>query len=193
MDEFLRDGTRGGRRARAIATTRTIRFWLLLVAIIAATVLVGAYGLSAAREPEDAATNLTPIAPNVPEQDLADVPQGLEEASLTIDGGKFVDRGLSLQQNQPTVLRIINRDDQSYQLQIVPAFVDPTPIAASTTTQIEITDPDGATYCAIARARRRQCPGHAIGRHRGAGGESLASPPLTDGALWHDERGTPTR
>jgi hypothetical protein len=95
---------------------------------------------------EDVATNFTPIAPNVPAQDLNQVPEGLEAAQLTVGGGTFQENVLFIGQNQPTVLTIVNRDDQAYQLQIVPDLVGSTAIAAATSTEIEFTDPDPGVY-----------------------------------------------
>jgi hypothetical protein len=114
---------------------------LTLILILGAILALGIRN-----ENEDVATNLTPIAPNVPAQDLNQVPVGLEKAKLTLKGGKFAESGLLLQQNQPTVLNIDNSDNQAYQLQFVPNLVGPTAIAAATTTQIEFTDPDRGIY-----------------------------------------------
>jgi hypothetical protein len=112
-----------------------------LVVLVASILILGGCGTT-----NDVATNLPPIVPDASPQDLADVPQGLEEASLTIEGGRFAQRELILQQNQPTVLHVANHDGRDYQLQITPNLVDPTAVAATTVTQIEFTDPDAGTY-----------------------------------------------
>jgi hypothetical protein len=112
-----------------------------LIILLAATLMVGVRA-----NKEDVATNPITIAPDVPSQDLNQVPQGLEEARLTVGGGRFQENSLFIEQNQPMVLRIVNRDNQAYQLQIMPDLVSPMAIAAATTTQIEFTDPNAGIY-----------------------------------------------
>jgi len=81
----------------------------------------------------------------VPEQNLAKVPPGVEAATLTNQGGAFLEHDLSFEVIQPTILNVVNRDDRGYQLQVVPNLVDPKAIAASATTHLDLTDPDAGT------------------------------------------------
>jgi hypothetical protein len=136
-------GDRPTARARvAVApTSQQVHTWFGLGALLALMLLLSACGGT-----QDVSNNLTPIAPNVPENDLAKVPAGLEEATVTIENGTFAERDLSLQVNQQTVLNVNNRDDVVYQLQIVPNLVIPTQIGAATTTQLELTTPNAGTF-----------------------------------------------
>lgn len=74
-----------------------------------------------------------------------ELPEGIEVASIEITDGTFGVDELLLQQGQPTVLDIVNNDDEDYTFRIGDLVGD-TLIPAGTTVEIEFTTPTAETY-----------------------------------------------
>lgn len=66
--------------------------------------------------------------------------EGTEELVVTIEDGEFADGDIQLQQNQPTILLVENRDDVAYRLTIGELVVNEG-LPAGTTTRVEFTTP----------------------------------------------------
>lgn len=100
-------------------------------------VLVGCGGIKEASN-RDSAPQVAPKASNK-------LPQGIEEATLKIDGGTLDASQLRLQQGQPTTLHIVNGDNTAYRLKIE-GLVIATAIPAGATTDVAFTTPKAGTY-----------------------------------------------
>lgn len=115
---------------RSLRTT-----WPGLIAIVLAALLVlSACGdESEVAEERDAVPSVTPVA-------LDALPEGVEVVDVLIQDGEFQTDEIILQENEPTVLRISNQDDQRYALEIgdilTPAELEPNEV-----TTIEMTTP----------------------------------------------------
>jgi hypothetical protein len=85
--------------------------------------------------------------PEVTPTALAALPEGVEQAALAIVDGGFDVEELVLQAQEPTVLEIVNHDEEGYVLQIGD-LVTPTPIEPSAVTEVKFTTPKPAIYTA---------------------------------------------
>jgi hypothetical protein len=77
---------------------------------------------------------------------LAGVPQNITEARLEVANGGFGEDRLVLQQDEPTVLHVVNGDDQAYRFQVVPDLVAAKEIAPAKTTDVEFTTANAGAY-----------------------------------------------
>lgn len=77
----------------------------------------------------------------------AGLEEDIEEASIEISDGAFVQDRLELVQDRPTVLRVTNNDNTAYVLRINPLLNEST-VAAGNTVTIEFTTPVENTYTA---------------------------------------------
>lgn len=84
--------------------------------------------------------------PDVSLQALDDLPDGIEGAVVTIEGGAFSVEKLILQEDEPTVLTVVNQDDQAYRFQIVETLLKATEIPANASTDIAFTTPNANVY-----------------------------------------------
>lgn len=96
-------------------------------------------------EEEEVAENPV-LIPDTSPTAIADLPEEIEEATIEIASGEFGVDNLVLQEGAPTVLFVVNADDQPYRFQIVEDLLTATAIAAGTTTEINFTTPNAATY-----------------------------------------------
>ena len=96
-------------------------------------------------EDEEVATDREGI-PTVTPTAVAALPDAIEEATLTIAGGAFGVDELVLQEDEPTVLHVVNADDRAYRFRIVEDLVTATPIAADGTTAVKFTTPLANVY-----------------------------------------------
>ena len=118
------------------------RVALVLVAVAALALILLVRGWNAG---EDSAVGAAVVNPEVTPSGDAVVPDGLETARLTVKDGKFGARELILQDNQPTILGLVNEDGTAYRFQI-DGLIDPTAVAAGGETTIDFTDPDAGVY-----------------------------------------------
>ncbi len=95
-------------------------------------------------EDEEVATDRL-TAPEVTPGAIDELPQGIESASVEITDAEFGVDELLVQQGEPTVLDLINNDDEDYTFEIGDLVGD-TPIPAGTTVEIEFTTPKAETY-----------------------------------------------
>jgi hypothetical protein len=84
-------------------------------------------------------------APRVTPTALATVPEGIEGTTLTITDATFETEQLLLQEDEPTVLTVVNRDNRAYCL-LIEQLVDGQPIDAATTTHVNFTTPEVGPY-----------------------------------------------
>ena len=120
---------------------RTLPFLLLLIVAIGLILPACGDDDAAVARDKDLPLDLSPTA-----LDGADVPEGVEDASLTVTNGQFKETELVLQVGQPTRLSIRNDDDMAYQFEIVPDLVDKSDVPANVTSVIDFTNPDAGTY-----------------------------------------------
>ncbi len=106
----------------------------LIGILLAALVLLPACGdESEVAEERDAVPDTTPVA-------LDQLPEGVEVVDVVIQDGEFQTSEIILQEDEPTVLRISNQDDQRYALEIGD-ILTPTELAPGEVTDIEMTTP----------------------------------------------------
>lgn len=85
---------------------------------------------------------------NVPEVTTGasdELPEGIEVATVEITDGAFSVDELLLQQAEPTVLDVVNNDDEDYTLRIGDLVGD-TLIPAGASVEVEFTTPSAETY-----------------------------------------------
>ena len=95
-------------------------------------------------EDEEVATD-TLTVPEVTPGASDEIPEGIETATIEITDGAYGVDELLLQQDQPTVLDVVNNDDQAYTLEIAD-LVNDTEIPAGATVEVEFTTPTAETY-----------------------------------------------
>ncbi len=95
---------------------------------------------------DEEVANQRQVALRVTPTAIAALPPGIEEATLHIRDGQFGVDQLLLQEDEPTVLHVVNTDERAYRLRIVEDLVTATPIAPSTTTPLGFTTPDAGRY-----------------------------------------------
>lgn len=75
----------------------------------------------------------------------AGLEEDIEEVAVEVSDGAFVDEGIELTEERPTVLHVTNHDDVAYVLRIDP-LVNASAIPASDEVSIEFTTPVENTY-----------------------------------------------
>jgi len=95
-------------------------------------------------EDEEVATDRLTV-PEVAPGASDELPQGIESATVEITNAEFGVDELLLQQAEPTVLDVVNNDEEDYTLQIGDLVGD-TLIPAGTTVEVEFTTPTAETY-----------------------------------------------
>lgn len=95
-------------------------------------------------EDEEVATDRL-VVPEVTPGASDELPQGIESATIEVSDGAFGVDELLLQQAEPTVLDVVNNDDEDYTFRI-DDLVGDTLIPAGTTVEIEFTTPSAETY-----------------------------------------------
>ncbi len=85
------------------------------------------------------------VVPRVTPRALATAPEGIEETTLTIADATFETEQILLQEDEPTVLTVVNRHNGVYGLGSE-QLVDGEPIAAATTTRVSFTTPEVGAY-----------------------------------------------
>ncbi len=101
--------------------------------------LVGCGEEAKVAEPRTAVPNASPTT-------LAELPNAIEAVEVTVSNGTFGVDQLTFQEDQPSILRVTNKDNNAYRLQIKPNLVAATAVAANKTTDIQFTTPKANTY-----------------------------------------------
>lgn len=122
---------RGGRWLTSVLT-------VLLIGLTLSGCVVGDSDEETATE-RDGPLPVTPDA-------LDEAPEGVGEATITITGGELVEELLTLQEDEPTILHVVNGDETAYRLWIGEDLVITTTIPAAVTTDVEFTTPNAAVY-----------------------------------------------
>ena len=84
--------------------------------------------------------------PTAPPTTLAALPDDIGEATVEIASGAFGVEELTLQENEPTLLHVVNNDDRAYRFRIVEDLVTATAIAPRATTDVGFTTPRANVY-----------------------------------------------
>jgi major membrane immunogen (membrane-anchored lipoprotein) len=116
------------------------KFWSPFLALLVVLTLLAACGTDKSETGEDD-TNTNPS----PEQQ-ANVPEGVDELEIAIEGGKIDTDTLNLQQDQPAMMHVDNKDAEAYSIQIVPNLVAPSNVAASGITDVSFTTSVAGEY-----------------------------------------------
>ncbi len=103
---------------------------LLLIALV---VLTGCGDESEVAEEREVVPNVTAVA-------LDALPEGVEVVDLLIEDGELQTEEIVLQEDEPTVLRVSNGDDQRYALRIGD-LLTATELPAGEVTTVELTTP----------------------------------------------------
>jgi hypothetical protein len=77
---------------------------------------------------------------------LAELPNTIEAVEVTVSNGTFSVDQLTLQEDEPSILRVTNKDDTAYRIKIKPDLVTATAVPANKTTDIAFTTPKANTY-----------------------------------------------
>lgn len=93
-----------------------------------------------------AVANDPTVSPAVSPAAISLQPDDIEAVTVAVTGGRFAVDDIALLEGAPTVLHLVNGDDEGYRLQIEPALVNPTPIPASTTTVVSFTTPNAGEF-----------------------------------------------
>ena len=112
--------------------------WLILLPLLVALAACGDSDEELATEREG--------VPTVPPTTLAALPDDIGEATLAITGGAFGVEELLLQEDEPTLLHVVNNDDRAYRFRVVEDLVTLTPIAPRATTDVGFTTPKANVY-----------------------------------------------
>lgn len=129
----MRRGTEGGWRRWTCATLLTV----LLVPTLT--------GCSVGDSDEEVVTERENPALVTPSA-LVEVPPSTEEATIHIAAGPFGEELLILQEDEPTVLHVVNGDETAYRLWIGEALLTTTAIPAAAVTDVGFTTPNAAEY-----------------------------------------------
>ncbi len=116
--------------------------WILLATALLAAVILAV--LAYRDDNADVATEREDV-PEITPTALAALPEGVEETSLTVEGGAFAVDELVLQEGEPTELHVVNSDAVPYRLRIGD-LVTPTTIAADMVTEVKFTTPNANTF-----------------------------------------------
>lgn len=73
-------------------------------------------------------------------------PDDIEAGTVAVTDGRFAVDDIVLLEGAPTVLHLVNGDNDDYRFQIVPALVNPTPIPATTTSVVSFTTPNAGEF-----------------------------------------------
>lgn len=114
--------------------------WTVFQRAIVVAIALGPFLVAGCGEDDEVAREREAV-PSVTPTALAGLPGGVEVAELTIVDGEFDVGELILQEDEPTVLNIVNHDDRTYRFRIGDVLT-PTEIAADTTTRLEFTTPN---------------------------------------------------
>ena len=116
-------------------------FWQRLIVL---TMCIVVFGACRGDESKTVDEDVVPV--QVSPGNLNEVPEGVEEVSISISGGAIELESVTLQQNEPTILHIDNQDQAAYSIQIVPNLVTPTTVGASSITDVSFTTPNANRY-----------------------------------------------
>lgn len=133
------DGRRHCAGEPATASRSGLRYAPASVALAAVTIL------SACADESEVATEAEGI-PTATLTAIDEVPADIGAVSLAVSGGAVGTDELVLQQGNPTILHVVNDDDQPYRLRIGDALVNDVEIAAGDSTEIAFTTPKASTY-----------------------------------------------
>lgn len=112
--------------------------WLRLTAmLLAVALLAGACGRFGN---EDEVPDTNPAVEGSQPTPGAALQEHPEEANLTVENGKVSEDTLTLQEDEPVVVHVVNKDATGYRLRI-PGLVTDTAINPSTTTDVSFTTP----------------------------------------------------
>jgi hypothetical protein len=73
-------------------------------------------------------------------------PENLNEVTITVKDGKFVQDQIILQVQGASIVHIANQDSTAYRFQLLPDLVNPTPIGANGTTTVEFTTTSAGNF-----------------------------------------------
>ncbi len=121
---------------------RPLLNWMLLGGALLAALILAVVALRG--EDAELATGREDVPETTPTA-LGALPEGVEEATLTVEGGAFAVDELVLQEGEPTELHVVNGDAVPYRLRIGD-LLTPTPIDANVVTDIKFTTPNANTY-----------------------------------------------
>jgi hypothetical protein len=142
-DALAQRDERGKENARVnSARTNVSSFRFLRTFRLIAVLSLIAVATAACERGNDEVSDDNPVVQNAPPSPTAGVapPERAEEAALTIEGGKFLDDRLTVQQDEPTVVHITNKDSQDYRVRFGDVVAEQE-ISSAGITDVSITAP----------------------------------------------------
>jgi hypothetical protein len=122
-------------------TTSGFRWLRLTAMLLAVALLAAACGRLGG---DDKVSDANPAVEGSQPTPGAALQERVEEATLTVENGKVAEDTLTLQENEPVVVHVVNKDTTGYRLRI-PGFVTDTTINPSATTDVSFTTPKATT------------------------------------------------
>lgn len=121
-----------------VRPTSVFRSMRLIAMLVAVALLVAACGND---DNDELSTDANPAVEGSQPTPGAALNERVEEVTLTIEGGKVSEGTVTLQVDEPVVMRVVNNDATGYRLRI-PGLVADATINPSTTTNVSFSTPN---------------------------------------------------